>query len=511
MQKTKVPGGVWILVATIAGSAMAFIDGTVVNVALPALQTHLNATATDMQWVVESYALFLSALLLVGGSLGDRYGRRRIYAMGILLFAAASAWCGFSPNVNSLIIARAVQGIGGALLVPGSLAIISTSFHEEERGRAIGTWSGFGAITAAIGPVIGGWLIEHVSWRAAFFINLPIAALVLIVLYRHVPESRNEHGQVGLDWWGAFLATSGLGLLVYGLIESSNLGFQHLSVLSSLIAGVLILVALVIVETRVSNPMLPLKLFRSRNFSGANLLTLFLYAALGGALFFLPLNLIQVQGYSATAAGATFLPFTLIMFSLSRWSGGLVDRYGARIPLMVGPIIAGVGFFLFTLPSVSSNFWISFFPAIVVLGFGMAITVAPLTTTVMSSVIEERAGIASGINNAVSRTASLLAVAGFGVLMLHTFGTAFDKHLMHMTISTEAIQSMEMQKVRLAGIKIPESLDVQTQAMIRRAIQDSFVSAFRMVMMIASGLALASALATWIMIGKNHGDTETQS
>lgn len=510
MKNTKRQAGIWILAATIAGSSMAFIDGTVVNVALPALQTHLNATATDVQWVVESYALFLSALLLVGGSLGDRYGRRRIYAMGIVLFAAASAWCGLSPNVNSLILARALQGIGGALLVPGSLAIISTSFSEEERGRAIGTWSGFSAITAAIGPVIGGWLIEHVSWRAAFFINLPIAALVLVLLYRHVPESRNEHGQVGLDWLGAFLATTGLGSLVYGLIESSNLGFQHLRVLFSLIAGVLILVTFVIVETRVSNPMLPLKLFRSRNFSGANLLTLFLYAALGGALFFLPLNLIQVQGYSATAAGATFLPFTLIMFSLSRWSGGLVDRYGARIPLIVGPIIAGIGFFLFTLPSVSSNFWTSFFPATVVLGFGMTITVAPLTTTVMSSVIEERAGIASGINNAVSRTASLLAVAGFGVVMLHTFGKELDQDLMQIDVSADVMQSLEEQKVRLAGINIPESLNAQTQTTIRHSVQASFVAAFRLVMMIASGLALASAAITWVMIRKrnNHKGTK---
>lgn len=511
MKNTKVQGGVWILAATIAGSAMAFIDGTVVNVALPALQTHLNATATDVQWVVESYALFLSALLLVGGSLGDRYGRRRIYAMGILLFAGASAWCGLSPNVTSLIYARAVQGIGGALLVPGSLAIISTSFHEEERGRAIGTWSGFSAITAAIGPVIGGWLIDHVSWRAAFFINLPIAALVLVLLYRHVPESRNEHGQVGLDWWGAFLATSGLGLLVYGLIESSNLGFQHPLVLSSFVAGALILVIFVVVETRVSNPMLPLTLFRSRNFAGANLLTLFLYAALGGALFFLPLNLIQVQGYSATAAGATFLPFTLIMFSLSRWSGGLVDRYGARIPLILGPIVAAIGFFLFTIPSVSSNYWTSFFLATVVLGFGLAISVAPLTTTVMNSVSEDQAGIASGINNAVSRTASLLAVAGFGVVMLHTFGKELDQHITQIAVSTDVLQSLEEQKVRLAGIKIPESLNAQTQTAIRHAVQSSFVSAFRLVMMIASGLALASAVVTWLMIGTRNNRKGTKN
>jgi len=315
--------GPWVLAATILGSSMAFIDGTVVNVALPVLQTDLNASATQVQWVVEAYSLFLAALILVGGSLGDLFGRRRIYAIGITLFTAASVLCGLSPNVIFLIIARAVQGIGGALLVPGSLAIISASFDKERRGRAIGTWSGFTAITSALGPVLGGLLVQYASWRWVFFINVPLAAIVLGLLFWRVPESRDEEDRESLDWWGALLATLGLGAIVYGLIESSDLGLGHPLVLSALVIGVAALIAFLFVEARTATPMLPLSLFRSKTFSGANLLTLLLYAALGGALFFVPFNLIRVQGYTPTAAGAANLPFILLMFLLSRWSGGL--------------------------------------------------------------------------------------------------------------------------------------------------------------------------------------------
>lgn len=500
--------GPWILTATILGSSMAFIDGTVVNVALPALQHHLNATVLDVQWVVESYALFLAALLLVGGSLGDRFGRRMIYAMGIALFAFASAGCGISQSIRQLIVARAVQGIGAALLVPGSLAIISASFNEERRGKAIGVWSGFTAITAAIGPVAGGWLVEHVSWRAVFYINLPIAAIVLFLLFWRVPESHNAKNDANLDYPGAILATSGLAALVYGLIESSRSVQLSPTVVLCLIGGVVLLVAFLMAESRAANPMVPLHLFRSRNFRGTNLLTLFLYAALSGALFFLPLNLIQIQGYSATAAGAALLPFVFTMFFLSRWSGGLIDRYGSRLPLVVGPMIAAIGFLLFLRPGVGGSYWTTFFPAIAVLGLGMAISVAPLTTTVMNSVSRNQSGVASGINNAVSRTAGLLAIAVFGLVMLHSFAHRLDSRSEQMKIGAQDRQFLEQARFKLAGIQLPETMDYDLRSRLRKAIDDSFLFGFRWVMTIAATLAVASSLIAAVII---EGKSENRS
>jgi len=492
--------GRWILAATILGSSMVFIDGTVVNVALPALQAKLSATSVDVQWVVESYALFLAALLLLGGSLGDHFGRRRIYGIGVVLFALASVWCGLAPNISQLIVARAVQGIGGAMLVPGSLAIISASFPEEERGQAIGTWSGSTAITTAMGPVIGGWLIEHVSWRAVFFLNLPLAIVVLLLLVRFVPESRNNEESGKLDLLGAALATLSLGAIVYGLIESSRLGLQSPIVIGALIAGLIMFGAFILVEARVEHPMMPLTLFSSRNFAGANMLTLFLYASLAGTLFFMPLNLIQVQGYTATAAGAATLPFILIMFLLSRWSGGLVKRYGARLPLVVGPIIAAAGFALFLRPGAGGSYFTTFFPAIVVLGFGMAISVAPLTTTVMNAVNQSHAGIASGVNNAVSRTAGLLAVAVFGLIMFHAFNSCLDQRLNVIPIPVDVRQALNGERLKLAAAEIPDSINEETRAAIKQAIDECFVFGFRRVMLMGAALALAGSALAWLMI-----------
>src|ERR1700730_5947036 len=346
----------WILTATILGSSLAFIDGTVVNVALPTVQANFHATLVDVQWVVESYGLFLGALILVGGSLGDLFGRRLIFVTGVAIFAVASAGCGAASNIHVLIIARSMQGVGAALLVPGSLAMISSSFDEKSRGPAIGTWSGFTAITTAIGPVLGGWLVEHASWRWVFFINLPLAAAVIAISVWHVPESRNSAAS-SIDWLGALLATLGLGGVVYGFIESTNLGWAQPLVFGSLVAGFASLIAFAFVEAKVSSPMVPLSLFKSRSFSAANLLTLFLYAALGIFFFLYPMNLIQVQGYSHTQTGAAALPLILLMFFLSRWSGGLVARYGPRTPLIVGAIIAAAGFVLFAVLGVGVHYW----------------------------------------------------------------------------------------------------------------------------------------------------------
>lgn len=478
---------------------MAFIDGTVVNVALPALQRGLQADVVDVQWVIEAYSLLLAAFLLLGGSLGDEFGRRRIFLLGVTVFALASAWCGFSPTIAQLIVARALQGLGAALLVPGSLAIISSSFAAEERGRAIGTWSAFSAITAAIGPVLGGWLIEQVSWRAVFFINLPLAALVILISLWRVPETASRE-TTRLDWPGALLCVLSLGALVFGLIESSRLGFAHPSVAWSLLVSVVLMASFLLHETRTAHPMLPLALFRARSFSGANLLTLLLYAALGGTLFFLPLNLIQLQGYSSTAAGAALLPFILIIFLLSRWAGGLVEKYGARIPLIVGPLIAAAGFALFLRPGIDGNYWTTFFPAVVVLGLGMAVSVAPLTTTVMNSVPERRAGIASGINNAVSRAAGLLAIAVFGIVMLQSFERALERRLTTMALEPNARAAILRQENKLAAIEIPPSIEPVARRLVRQAIDESFVNGFRLVMGLGAIFAVSSAASGWLFI-----------
>jgi len=488
----------WVLAATILGSSLAFIDGTVVNVALPALQTSLHADLAGVQWVIEAYALLLSAFLLVGGSLGDHYGRRRIFLIGVAIFAAASAWCGFAGSIRQLILARAVQGFGAALLVPGSLAIISSAFAEKDRGRAIGTWSGFSAITAAIGPVLGGWLIDHVSWRAVFFINIPVAIIVIGIALRHVPESMgNARGR--LDLGGACLTTISLGALVFGLIESSRLTFAHPAVIASFVVAAVCLSAFIVLESRRRNPMLPLDLFRNRTFTGANLLTLFLYGALSGTLFFFPMNLIQVQRYQPTQAGAALLPLILIIFLLSRWSGGLVHRCGAKIPLVVGPMIAASGFALFALPGVGGGYWKTFFPAVVVLGIGMAISVAPLTTTVMNSIGQERAGIASGVNNAVSRIAGLLAIALLGIVMLQSFNHALDVKLSALNVPASAWESLKNERDKLAAADLSQR-PPEIRIPLQEAIAQSFVSGFRRVMLIGAALAATSALTALVLI-----------
>lgn len=480
-----------VLVATILGSSMVFLDGTVVNLALPALQTAFDANVSVVQWIVEAYALTLASLLLVGGSLGDRYGRRKVYVSGILLFAISSLACGLAESASWLIMARAVQGIGGALLVPGSLALITTTFPESERGRAIGTWSGFSAITAAVGPIAGGWLIEHFSWRWVFFLNLPLA-LVVLILCTKMPETRDETVTGRVDWLGAALTTVALSGTTYALIEWPS-ETHHASLAMIALGGLLAFAALGFTERHAEAPMIPFQLFCSRNFAGANLLTFFVYAPLGALLFFTPLDLIQIQHYSATEAGAAFTPFVAIMLILSRWAGKLVDLHGARLPLTIGPLITSIGYALLALASQDGHYWRSFFPGVLTMSLGMTITVAPLTTTVMNAVPKSHAGVASGINNAVSRLASLIVVAAFGALLVVIFTRTLDHQLALLRLPTGELAQIKASRLQLAAIKTSDTDAVH-------AIAESFICAYRTVISIAAVSTLVGAVMGWFFI-----------
>jgi EmrB/QacA subfamily drug resistance transporter len=502
----------WVIAAASLGSGMAFLDSTILNVALPALQSDLGASVRAVQWTYGAYALVLSALLLVGGTLGDRFGRRRVFVLGATIFAVASLWCALAPGTAQLITARGVQGVGGALLVPASLAIIGTSFEGRLKAKAIGTWGALSAIAMAVGPVLGGWLVEEVSWRAAFLINPVLAAVAIPIALWHVPESRDPEAH-NLDLIGAVLATTGLAGLVYGLIESSAWGLGAPRVLVALTVGLIGLASFIWVERRVKDPMVPPSLFRSRNFDGANLVTLLFYMALTGSLYFLPFLMMQVHGYSALVAGSVFLPFVAMAFLIGRLSGRISARFGTKIPLVVASLAVLVGLLLFAVPGVEhDSYWTSFFPAMIVQGAGMALAITPLTTAALGSVDREHSGLASGVNNAVARVAGLMAVALLGVFVYGVFSMSLDARLHSMDLSEEVRSEMEAAKTHLGAAEAPEGVNAGTEAHIERAIDESFVAGFRAVMLVSAGLALASALVAALLVsdrsvGTSDGDS----
>ena len=481
---------------------MAFIDGTVVNIAIPVLQRSLGATVTDTQWIVDAYLIVLSSLLLAGGALGDQLGRRRVFMTGIALFAVASIACGAAPSPAILIIARAVQGLGAALLVPGSLAIIAATYPVEERGRAIGTWSALTSLANVAGPLLGGWLVQSFTWRAAFYINVPIAIVTLAITWRAMPPDKPGGGEVKVDWWGSLLVTIALGSLAFAMIEAPSRGVFGV-VGAAAIAGVIALIVFVLVERRSANPMMPLSLFRSRSFTAANVLTLFLYASLSAMLFLLPFNLLQVQHYTPLQAGMALLPFVVTMSLLSRWMGALADRIGARLLLVVGPLIVAAGFALFTLPSIGGSYWTTFFPAIMTMAVGMSIVVAPLTTTVMTSIDDERhTGAASGINNTVARAAGLLAIALFGALAIMVFAGNLDGRLGRLGFNRATRRAMTSQRLKLAETVPPRNLPPDQRERIARAVAESFVAAFRVAMIGCAALAAISSAGGLIVRSK---------
>jgi EmrB/QacA subfamily drug resistance transporter len=405
------PAARWVLVAAVLGSGMAGLDATVVGIALPAIGRDFGVGVAELQWVVNAYTLTLAGLLLLGGTLGDRYGRRRVFVIGTVWFAVASLLCGVAPDATTLILARALQGVGGALLTPGSLAILQASFVEKDRSRAIGAWSGLGGVATAVGPFVGGWLISAASWRLVFLLNLPLAVAVVLLAARHVPESRAPAESGRLDLLGALMVTAGLSGLTYGLIEGADRGWTSPVVLTALVGGVALLVGFIVVEGRTANPMLPLEVFSSRQFSATNAVTFVVYGALGGVLFLLPVVLQEVAGYSPALAGTALLPVTGVMLTLSSRSGALAARIGPRLQLSVGPVVVAAGLGLLARIDSSGNYLTELLPAVVVFGLGLAITVAPLTATAMAAAPVAHAGVASAVNNDVARAAGLIAVA----------------------------------------------------------------------------------------------------
>lgn len=487
----------WVLATAILGSSLAFIEGSVVNLALPALQRDFGVTSTELQWVVNAYLLALGAFMLIGGSAGDRFGLRRVFALGTAVFAAGALLSGLAPDLGLLIAARSLQGLGGALLVPASLALISTHFPRRERGKAIGTWAGASALTTALGPVLGGWLVDSFSWRAVFFIVPPLAALAVLLALARVPPAAGKSRE-RLDYAGALLLAAALGCLIAGLVAQGGIaGGLRLAFFT---AAVGLGAAFLWWERRAAAPMLPLALFRSAPFSGANAMTLLLYCALSGTLYFLPFNLIQVQGYSALQAGAAFLPMTLILGLGSRFAGDQLRRIEPRILLTVGPVVAGAGFAALGLPGADASYLTGFLPAVVVIGLGMTASVAPLTTVVMDAAPEERAGVASGINNTASRLAGVLAVAALTAVAIAAFSDALGPLLARQQVDRGLAAALLERADRLAELAPPEGTGAGTARQVREAVDTAFLDAFRTVTAITGLLAAASGLVAWLTV-----------
>jgi len=495
--------GKWVMVTTILASAMAFIDGTALNVVLPALQSSLKASGAEVFWVLNAYLLMLAALILIGGTLGDRLGRKRVFMTGIFIFIGGSAACGVAGNALWLIIFRMIQGVGGALMIPGSLSLISSAINENERGKAIGTWSAVTTLVTMGGPVLGGALADAGLWRYIFFINVPIGVAALVFLSLKVTERRDEDQQKGLDFPGAILIAAGLALLTFGFLRMPSVGFGDGKVYGSIIAGTLLLVAFVLVERKSRYPMLPLQLFANPTFTGANLLTFFLYAGLGAGMLFQSLNMVQVQGYSQLDSGLTFLPFTVLMISIARWAGSLADKHGPRLFLIMGPSLAGAGLLLLSFVKQTagpSEYWTTFFPGIVVLGLGMSFTVAPLTATVMGAVSDHLSGTASGINNAVTRISGVFANAIFGSLAVLFFAAAVQKDLPQIQLNAGQQQAVVARTADLGNAAPPAQLSHTQQAEVVKVYHAGFIDAYGKIMRMSAALGFLGGIMALLFI-----------
>lgn len=501
------------LIAAILASSMAFIDATALNVALPAIQRGLDLTGAQLLWVVNSYTLMLASLMLSGGALGDILGKKKVFVSGIALFAVSSLGCAASPDGLWLIITRGLQGVGGALMVPGSLALISAVYPSQERGKAIGTWSMFSALTTILGPLVGGYLAGEGLWRAIFLLNIPLAAVSAFLLLRYVREPATTGGR-RIDWVGMLLVTLGCTALVYGFIQAGEYGFNDMLNIAMIVVGFLLLILFAVWELKAESPMMPLDLFKAPTFSAANMLTLLVYGAMGTALFFLPLNLIEIQGYSEAMAGMAVLPFGGLIALMSRFSGRLTDRVGPRVPLVIGPVITGIGFILFSFIGITegeSEFWSTFFPVLAVAGIGMGFTVVPVTTAVMRCVSDQDTGIASGVNNTISRLANVLVLAAFGSLALILFEDyLFDQVPVGLLDSTQR-EFLQIAAADFAAAEPAGSWSEAVKERVNQSIDSSFIRIFNIISISTGILCWIGALIAAVFIKRSPQVVELHS
>lgn len=499
--------GKWIMVSAILASSMAFIDSTALNVVLPALQKSLQASGAELFWILNAYLLMLASLILIGGSLGDKLGRKRIFTIGIFIFICGSIVCGIAPDATYLIVFRVIQGIGGALMIPGSLSLISSSINADERGKAIGTWSAATTLVTMGAPILSGALADAGLWRYIFFINVPIGIAALLMLGFKVSDVKDEDTGKTLDFSGAIAIAFGLALVTFGFLRIPAVGLHNWQTYGSLSMGGLLLIAFVVIEKNSKHPMMPLVLFTNSTFTGANLLTLFLYAGLGAGMLFMSLDLVQVQGYTQFQSGLTFLPFTLMMIGLARFAGSLADKFGPRFFLILGPITAGVGLLMLSFIKKTAgpaDYWTTFLPGYIVFGLGVSFTVAPLTAAVMGSLSERFSGTASGVNNAMSRIAGVFANAIFGALAVLFFTGALQHQLSDIKLNTRDKQLVIAQAANLGNAEVPKDLTANEGRTIEKAYQQSFISAYGKIMRICAGLAFLAGFMGFVFVRKSN-------
>ncbi len=497
--------GKLILSATILASGMAFLDGSVVGIAIPTIQAKLNATITGIQWIVNGYTLMLCSLILISGALGDKFGRKKIFMYGIGLFILSSFLCSISQSINQLVIFRIIQGIGGAMMVPGSLSIINISFEEKYRGFAIGIWSGFAGGVAALAPLVGGWLVQTFGWPSIFYINIPLGIIALILALKYVPESKDNES-TKIDVIGSLLIFLSLLGLAWGLISVPDLGWNNPRIIGSLGGGIIAFIWFIIVQRKSKHPLVPFSIFKSPLVVGSNLATLCLYFALSGVIFFLILNLQQVQHYSPIIAGLSMLPSILLITFLSGFGGKIADKIGPRLPMIVGPLIVAVGMALLVIPGTHADYFTQIFPGLVLFGLGMSLVIAPLTKSALT-VESKYSGAASGVNNAVARIAGLLAVALLGLIVVSLFEGQLNQKVMSSTMNSVAKHAIMIQQDKLGGIQIPSSFSLQTKELAQNAIDDSFIYGFRWAMGINAFLALLSSIIAFFTIHNKKLDS----